>query len=426
MELKECFSNKRGSFAILAVMIFASMVILTFALIRASGQAAVDSAVKSFGVLWGKSILGEYDLYLKERYGIFGFYGNEYAVEEKITEYADYSFGEKDYISLDKVACSLDQHSLTLTENLERQIYHVVVYNIPPPQRQGEESYGESYGEGYGESYRGSYGGRYGEREIEASWILGGLPSYGKTEKWYLTGIVKKIKEGVTAGGLVEQLAVDKYISKFFKEYNNHKDLPNTFFSCEIEYIIGGENSDERNKKDVSSKIKTLRNMLNLYYLYTCSEKREAALLLAEVITPGPAAVLTQAVILETWAYSEAVNDINILYDGKTVPLLKNDSNWALSLENVFNSDGTPREDAGENKKRYILPQSLSGEEYGTYLRILLAGMPRETKLLRIMDLIQVNGKYTYVDSFLMAEYYGGLDYEMEVNGKIYTFRESY
>ena len=150
-----------------------------------------------------------------------------------------------------------------------------------------------------------------------------------------------------------------------------------------------------------------------MYYLYTCPEKRESAMSLASTLTPGPQAVLTQAIILEAWAYMEAENDLKILYDNKTVPLLKKDCNWALSLEGMYDSE-------------YVVPDKLEGLNYSNYLRILLCGMTENTKLLRIMDLIQINMKYIYCDYFLIKDYYSGLTFDLCVNGKVYEFEDSY
>ena len=163
--------------------------------------------------------------------------------------------------------------------------------------------------------------------------------------------------------------------------------------------------------------------MLNLYYLYTCPQKRDSALALAQTFTPGATAFLTQAAILETWAFVEAYNDVKLLNDGRAVPLLKGDSNWALSLENIFNQDA---ESLKDEEIRYILPQVIEGEDYENYLRVLLCGVPEETKLLRIMDLIQINMKYNYCDYFLIKDYYCGLNYNLRVNGIEYEFEDSY
>ena len=52
--------------------------------------------------------------------------------------------------------------------------------------------------------------------------------------------------------------------------------------------------------------------------------------------------------------------------------------------------------------------------------------MSEETKLLRVMDLIQVNMKYSYYGSFLLKDYHTGLDYEITVNGEKHEFKDSY
>ena len=46
--------------------------------------------------------------------------------------------------------------------------------------------------------------------------------------------------------------------------------------------------------------------------------------------------------------------------------------------------------------------------------------------MLRMMDLIQINLKYLYLDNFLLKDYYTGLKYEMNVNNKKYEFEEAY
>ena len=136
----------------------------------------------------------------------------------------------------------------------------------------------------------------------------------------------------------------------------------------------------------------------------------------AEVITPGPAAVATQALILETWAFLEAKNDLKILCDGKSVACFKDDSNWALSLENALMAYEGEKDEGGEG---YVKPQNMSGIEYEDYLRILMGAMPENLKILRVMDLIQINMKYLCYDSFLLGDYYSGLDFSFEVTMRL-------
>lgn len=397
------FRNKKGSFVIFAVMVFTSLLIMVAAALNSAGNTAVSGAVDSFGRVWGMSILGEYDVYLKERYGLLGFYGNEFSTEEKLNCYAEYSFKDKSYMRYGGAQCQLADYSLAVPQNLKSQIEKIVVEGLKPSKgKKGDIQY-----EGLP------------MRRITSQWIIKSLPSYGKTEEVYILGLINKIKAGAGIGDLMGRLAVDKYIFDFFKDYMDNGDLSDTYYTCEIEYIISGKLSDENAKKSVSRKIKNLRNMLNLYYLYTCPEKRQGAMTLAATLTPGPAATLTQAVILETWAYAEAENDMKILYDQKTVPLLKDDSDWALTLENVFSQDEQDEAD-------YVLPQRVRGEDYHRYLGVLLCGMPEDTKLLRIMDLIQINMKYLYCDYFLLKDYNSGLNFQMTVNGETHEFEEHY
>ena len=141
---------------------------------------------------------------------------------------------------------------------------------------------------------------------------------------------------------------------------------------------------------------------------------------------------------MEIWAFAEAENDMGLLYDNKTVPFIKKDSNWALSLENVFGTTdddakekvteaiGDPQKARQHEEGGYISPQVTEGAGYQDYLMVLLCGIGDDTKLYRIMDLIQINMKYVYRDDFLLKEYSGGLAYTMEINGKDYSYEEAY
>lgn len=451
--------NKKGSFTVFATMIFAAVLIAAVAAVNAAVGVSYKGAVNSLGKVWGKSILGEYDLFLKERYGIFGFYGNDHSTGEKLKVYADYSFAGKERVEAEDIRADAEKYSLDKTGPLKEQIKDAVSYGAEPKSYGTPKSYG---GPKFYETPKSSSGGKGAlgtsseargkiyekteDRYIKSKWIEKNLPSYGKTGKLYLTELVNKITDG-GIGELAGQLAVDRYILKFFKNHVNGGGLGETYFSCETEYIISGKLNDKDSRKNVRSKIKTARNMLNLYYLYSCEEKRQATLALAQLATPGAAAYLTQAVIMETWAYMEAENDMDILYSGETVPLLKKDSNWALSLENVFKSDGggvmskTAGTNAGSERAGggqtggqagndagggFIRPQEIEGEDYEDYLGVLLLGLTEETKLLRIADLIQINGKYLYCDSFLMKDYCSGLEYGIKVNGHEKSFEEHY
>ena len=90
MKQKSKVMNKKGSYAILASILFSSMMILAAAAVHAAGESAISATVENFGPLWGRSILAEYDRNLKDRYGIFAYSGNKLQVEEKLKNYMLY------------------------------------------------------------------------------------------------------------------------------------------------------------------------------------------------------------------------------------------------------------------------------------------------------------------------------------------------
>ncbi len=397
--------NRRGSFTVQIVLLFSAMLILTWAVLSAAGDLAIYSTAEDFGRLWGTSILAEYDLNLKDRYGLFGFYGDTVTVERKLDVYADYTFGEKTYIEYGGAVCSLDDYSLTEPEQLKQQMSDAVLFGSRPHGLCRAES----------ETAESSFG----SRTITSRWILDSLPSAGDGGDADVTGLVSQIKSGKGLSALLGSSMVNQYILTYFQHYRSTGDLGDTYFRNEIEYIICGKPDDEKARKKVRQKLIVMRNLLNLAYLYASPEKREAAMALAEVMTPGPEAVITQGVLLELWAFAEAENDLRLLYDDKPVPLIKSDSSWAMTLENAM-------EQTSDSEKRYITPSVLEGESYEVYLRILLSSVPDRTRLLRVMDLIQINMKYLYCDYFLLEDYHTGLQFSMWVNGEEHEFKESY
>lgn len=66
------------------------------------------------------------------------------------------------------------------------------------------------------------------------------------------------------------------------------------------------------------------------------------------------------------------------------------------------------------------------GLDYEEYLMIMILVLPEETRLRRLMDLVQINMKYRYYRDFNLAEYYGGVSFTIHVNGKKYAYSREY
>jgi hypothetical protein len=71
-------------------------------------------------------------------------------------------------------------------------------------------------------------------------------------------------------------------------------------------------------------------------------------------------------------------------------------------------------------------PADRSGLSYRDYLRLFLYFTSRETRLLRAMDIIQINMKAGYYYDFLIQEHYTGLRYSLKMNGDIYNYTQRY
>ena len=426
MKRKIKIINKRGSYAILACILFSSIMILAQAAIHAAGENAIASTAESFGILWGRSILAEYDTNLKDRYGIFAFSGNEVQVEEKLENYVKYSCDEKKYITLGGCECSLSGYELCEAENFFAQIKEAVLCDAKPVlsnalAERGNEVSNTSLNSSSNAS----------NRFIRNQRIINSLPSGGSGKGIEINSLAQKIKESQNAEDLIEDSAENIYIFRFFKHCLNDGGLGETYFSNEIEYILTGRLDDLAAKKKVKSNLTILRNVLNLAYLYSCEEKRQQTLAVAEILMPE-APLLLQALIMEGWAFMEARNDVKLLYADKKVPLIKKDENWAISLRSMLaaeygcDTDGNEVNVSNDEGKGYILPPRVEGKSYEDYLRILVTVLPKETKKLRILDLIQINMKYLYCEYFLISDYHTGLKYSILINGKKHEFDEKY
>lgn len=414
--------SRKGSYTVYITIFFSGMLILIFAVLKSAAAGGIASTAENFGRLWGTSILAEFDINLQKRYGIYGFLGEESLLEEKLNKYAAYSFDEQDFIEYDGAHCSLDGYSLCEIEIMKKQMSDAVLtLNQPEPlYRDSDGSAGSAGSLGSTGSAGGSGGfsgetSQFGQRRITSSWILQNLPSAGSRDEVSVTEAVEKIKKGLSIEAIAGKAAVNQYILRFFRHYRSDESVGDTYFQNEIEYILTGIADDARARKKVKQKLVLLRNGLNLAYLYSSPEKREGAMAVAAALTPGPEAVLTQAALLELWAFAEAENDVALLYEDEKVPFLKSDSTWALTLENAMAaSDGL------------IRPSVEEGYEYEEYIRVLLNLIPEETRILRAMDLIQINMKYLYDGAFRLKDYYTGLRYTLDVNGREYEFNECY
>ncbi len=239
---------------------------------------------------------------------------------------------------------------------------------------------------------------------------LGELPSHRVLEK----GVGNMVKK--TEKNAKNQVLFVLYLAEHFPDM-----LENTYQSpllYEMEYLLGGKESDKENLKVAAEKILAIRMAVNYAYLMTDETRKAEAQNVAVGICsllaiPEASEVLKQAMLL-AWAYGESVVDLRVLFKGEKVPLVKTTDTWQLGLSNLFRL--TSGEAAGEK-------QSTEGVDYAHYLKALLMAEEKETLCMRALDLIELNTG-VHVDECLT-----GVSVEsvcMLRRNVTYTFRTKY
>lgn len=183
-------------------------------------------------------------------------------------------------------------------------------------------------------------------------------------------------------GSVLDKLWVQEYIMEHMSSYTDgdtHGSL-----DYEVEYILGGKDSDESNLSYVVNRLLLIREVSNIAYLYTNRQRRAeleacaAALSFLTLIPEGMA--LVQAVLAAGWAYVESLADVRVLLSGGKIPLVKDNSSWKTQLSNLSSS----QTDSGSY-----------GFSYEDYLRILFSMHAKEKAVMRAMDIIELNIRQT-------------------------------
>lgn len=266
-----------------------------------------------------------------------------------------------------------------------------------------------------------------GQRILRNESLKATLPSNGYGKSFSLPEIRMKSEEemmklGEQAESVLESFSqmgetiLDRYlIDQYILTYMNSatkEGKKETFFGNEVEYILCGSNSDQENYQSVQIRLFLLRTGLNLIHIYNDPEKRALTLEAAAAISGPFAAGPVQFLICISWASFEAKNDVKVLMDGGKIPLIKNSSQWASSLDALF---GRTKEAGGGG--------SGEGLNYEGYLGIFLAVQGEDEKLLRIMDLIQINMKGRYRDSFDLRTCISRFEITVTFSRKQYTIQ---
>ena len=396
--------NKRGMVSVFVMIFSVSIISLAMLFIGGTRAKAISSSVESLGHLWAKSILGEYTDKLYERYGIFAYKAKSPAeVDDKLNQLSEITFKGKRYIDCEGCNSSLYKYSLAELDNFQKQVNKAAVV-------EKQKNFKDVALDVYTPS----------DRMISNDAIVAGLPSKGRLSSFSLSNFINKIKEiddikDVLKGGKNELLQM-KYMKNHFQSAVSQSEDDDSFFKYELEYILAGKTSDEGNLKSTKNRIIAIREAMNIAYINQNPQMRDLALTIAELISSPAAAPATQQALIAAWAYAESVNDYRLLVHGKKVPLMKDDDSWAVNLKSIITNPNP----------EYIDTNNEKGNTYNEYLQAMIFLTNKDNRLLRMMDLIEINMKYCYYGNFSISSHYTGIDYSMDVNGRTHNFSAEY
>ncbi|MDR1439855.1 MAG: DUF5702 domain-containing protein [Clostridiales bacterium] len=224
------------------------------------------------------------------------------------------------------------------------------------------------------------------------------------------SGIGELLRDGVL--GARDSLYVNEWIlptfgngSKAKYELIGGKLSHSAFFSAEVEYILNGSEDEAKNISAAKAKIVLMRFVLNFLHIYSDAEKvalaNQIAAALAAWWSAGALTPVVANLIIAAWSLSESILDAGDLMDGKKLPFFKLPGDWKTNI-------GVPS--AGKAKT----PESQL-VSYIDYLRIMLLAVPREKKLGRVNDLLEINSRFAG-GSLKVAELYCGAKTELEIS----------
>ena len=211
------------------------------------------------------------------------------------------------------------------------------------------------------------------QKDMLPTTILGIKPS-SSLLKYTVSSL---IQDGVSKDAILQA----RYITKVCSDFSRERE--DTVLGLETEYILFGRNSDKENEKEMKDALFKVRTAIDLARNLRNEEKMAgyAAAAAAFPAVPQPLAILLLAAID---AARQARGEVTVLCNGGVVP---------------------------------ILPASTGLGSFGTYrdyATLLLLILPQQTRLARLMDIMQVNVAYMDGAAFSFRDYCYGYELRAE------------
>ena len=357
--------NNKGFTTVYLVMILSSLVMAVVMIINAACGFAARSVVDSVSALAGRSVLSEYQKDLYERYGIFALRADDAMLSRLSAFYINGSLvTPKALVSpvAASVKASAESYPALDTKNFGQQVKRLAPAAAVMKGRVLEYlsrfiGHGSSAGSVFnslneGDHVEDSSGAAEKSFGRDKDRSRGNkIPNKDfKKLPSKLLGYPKRISL-LLSGGITDlsfsTIAEDEYIMAMCSNAVHTRE--DTYLELEAEYILYGNASDAANLK---------------------------------------------ALKLSLFALRFAVNEIKYLSETGEV-LVSTAASVALAADEV---------------RRLLAGQSVDDLDYDVYLRILLALVPRNEKLARLMDVMQINITIKDGANFAFKNYAYGFD----------------
>lgn len=191
---------------------------------------------------------------------------------------------------------------------------------------------------------------------------------------------------------MIDELLFDEFLMEKYGCYRKEKE--GSHLKYQIEYLLYGTDSDVSNLRKCAEQLFLIRSASNYLYLTTIDSiklneaKAAAAGISAIICLPELMEALTQMILI-VWSMAEAVVDVQTLFDGGKVSVIKQKGEWQLGLRSLLNG--------GIGKHNANKITQITGVSYEGYLRVFLGAMvlKRDDKVMRSMDIAEMDIRKT-------------------------------
>lgn len=234
--------------------------------------------------------------------------------------------------------------------------------------------------------YRNLYAAQADDAEKKASGKDHWIKEFAEEEKTGLKNGVKGISQNVP-----DDVMLHEYMKKYFSTAVNAVGTGKKRLDYEWEYILCGGKSDQENLDEVISRLVLMRSAIDTVAIMSSTQKRNTAYTAALAVVGFTGLDLlvrfTQTLFIILWGTAEALVDVAALLQGKEIPLIKTADGVAVEFPELYQISSRFIE-----KKAERLPQTKAYSfGYAEHIMLLMAGVGREDRRYRMMDLMEWN-----------------------------------